>query len=146
MTRQKRVTQIDRVAVFVAQNPGCVLGDICEAFDTPAGTTGHQLRKLVTRNLLSREHNGTQYTYAAIPGADIPDIGLGFVSEKADPKIMGAQLEEAKALELRGCWNRAATKYADMMGLARNSHEIAFLSKLRDNCFRKAQSRRVSAC
>lgn len=39
MTNRK-VTQIDRVAVFVAGQPGCVLGDVCEAFDTAPGAGG----------------------------------------------------------------------------------------------------------
>lgn len=142
MTNRK-VTQIDRVAVFVAGQPGCVLGDVCEAFDTASGTAGSQLRKLVERGILARNHNGTQYTYTVVPGANIPDIELPFLAEKADPKIMVPQLAAAKALEEKGCYNRAAAKYTEIMALARNDREVAHLARLRQDCYRKARAGRV---
>lgn len=142
MTNRK-VTQIDRVAVFVAGQPGCVLGDVCEAFDTAPGTAGSQLRKLVERGILARNHNGTQYTYTAVPGADIPDIVLPFLAKKADPEIMRPEMEAAKALEERGCFNRAAAKYTALMALARNEREVSQLARLRQSCYRKARAGRV---
>ncbi|VVT52240.1 hypothetical protein UYSO10_3940 [Kosakonia radicincitans] len=142
MTNRK-VTQIDRVAVFVAGQPGCVLGDVCEAFDTAPGTAGRQLRKLVECGILARNHNGTQYTYTVAPCANIPDIELPFLAKKADPEIMRPEMEAAKALEERGCYNRAAAKYTALMALARNEREVSQLARLRQSCYRKARAGRV---
>lgn len=98
----ERINQIDQVAVVVRHIPGCVLQDVCEALDITSSSAGNFLRKLTNSGTVIREHNGTQYTYTAVPGADIPDVVLPFMLDKPDPARIESAERIARELESRG--------------------------------------------
>lgn len=134
-----KITQKDKVAIVVRHIPGCVLRDVCEALDIPSSAAGSILRALASEGTIIRSHNGTQFTYEVAPGAEIPDIQLPFMLEKADPAIIRAAEEKAEALEKRGLWRRAATMYTSILELARNSNEVQRIAQRRDECLRSAK-------
>jgi hypothetical protein len=69
-----------------------------------AGTTACRLqRELSDEGVIIRSRDSVQYTYRAVPHADIPDVILPCMVEKIDPVRMQAAEEKAKALEKRGC-------------------------------------------
>jgi predicted HTH transcriptional regulator len=72
MTKQKRITQADRLVVYVSQHPGITTPEVCDAFNTDSGSTGQQLAALVQRGVMTRSHNGTHWEYTVVPGSDIP--------------------------------------------------------------------------
>ncbi|WP_437889325.1 PerC family transcriptional regulator [Phytobacter sp. V91] len=146
MTSKKRITQYDRLAVFVSKNPGCTAPNVCDAFNAEAGSAGAQLITLMERGILTRKYNGTHYEYTVAPGADIPDIELPQPEQKADPALLAAALEEARGLEQVGLWRRAATRYTEIMRICCNGAEIWDIAKLRTRCLRKARTRRAAAC
>lgn len=135
----KRINQIDQVAVVVRHTPGCVLQDICEALDITSSSAANLLRKLATSGRVIRDHNGTQYTYTVAPGADIPDVVLPYMLEKQDPEQLQNAERIAKELESRGLWRRAATVYTDILSLAANSREVLRIAQRRDACLRTAR-------
>lgn len=135
----KELTQKDQVAVVVRHIPGCVLRDVCEALDVPAGTAGRLLRALTVNGTITRSHNGTQYVYNAVPGAGIPEVTLPFMKEKSDPVKTRKAESIARNLESRGLWRRAATVYTDMLAIARNSVEVSRIAQRREECLRMAK-------
>lgn len=135
----KRINQIDQVALVVRHTPGCVLQDICEALDITSSSAANLLRKLATSGRVNRDHNGTQYTYTVAPGADIPDVMLPYMLEKQDPEQLQIAERIAKELESRGLWRRAATVYTDILSLAANSREVLRIAQRRDACLRTAR-------
>ena len=146
MTKQKRITQADRLVVYVSHHPGITTPEVCDAFNTDSGSTGQQLAALVQRGVMTRSHNGTHWEYTVVPGSDIPDIELPELGQKADPEVLRAALEDAALIESRGHWLRAATKYSEIMRLAKSSQEIQDISRLRNRCIRNARARRAEAC
>ncbi len=135
----KQLTQKEQVAIFVRYQPNCAVGDVSEALDMVSATAGKLLRQLSDEGVIIRSRNSTQYTYAAAPGADIPDQTLPCMVEKGDPvKTMAAE-KKAKELEGRGLWRRAAAVYSDMLGIACSSVEVARIAKRRSECLRMAR-------
>jgi len=135
----ERINQIDQVAVVVRHTPGCVLQDVCEALDITSSSAGNFLRKLTNCGTVIREHNGTQYTYTAAPGADIPDVVLPFMLDKPDTARIESAERIALELESRGLFRRAATVYTDILGLACNAREVLRIVERRDACLRIAR-------
>ena len=54
MTKQKRITQADRLVVYVSHHPGITTPEVCDAFNTDSGSTGQQLAALVQRGVMTR--------------------------------------------------------------------------------------------
>jgi DNA-binding transcriptional ArsR family regulator len=134
----KTLTQKEQVAVFVRYQPNCAVGDVSEALDMAGGTAGSLLRKLSDEGVIIRLRDSVQYTYRAVPHADIPDVILPCMVEKSDPLRMQAAEHKAKALEEKGLWRRAAAVYSEMFGIAGNAVEIARIAKRRKDCLRLA--------
>lgn len=146
MTKQKRITQADRLVVYVSQHPGITTPAVCDAFNADSGSTGQQLAALVQRGVLTRSHNGTNWEYTLVPGSAVPDIELPELGQKADPEVLRKALEEAAVIESRGHHLRAATRYTEIMRLAKSSQEIQEISRLRNRCIRNARERRAASC
>lgn len=51
MTKQKRITQADRLVVYVSQHPGITTPEVCDALNSDSGSTGQQLAVLVQRGV-----------------------------------------------------------------------------------------------
>ncbi|XHF49450.1 MAG: PerC family transcriptional regulator [Enterobacter roggenkampii] len=134
----KSLTQKEQVAVFVRYQPNCAVGDVSEALDMAGATAGKLLRELSDDGVIIRTRNSVQYTYSAVPHADIPDVILPCMVEKSDPVKMQAAQQKAKALEDRGLWRRAAAVYSDMFGIAGSAVEVARIAKRRKECLRMA--------
>ncbi|CAM8673373.1 PerC family transcriptional regulator [Leclercia sp. M-A074-M] len=134
----KPLTQKDQVAIFVRYQPNCAVGDVSEALDMSGATAGKLLRELSDDGVITRSRNSVQYTYAAVPHLDIPDVILPCMEEKSDPIKMQAAEQKAKALEEKGLWRRAAAVYSDMFGIACSSVEVAWIAKRRKECLRQA--------
>lgn len=117
----KALTQKEKVAVFVRYQPNCDVGDVSEALDLAGGTAGRLLRELSDEGVIIRSRDSVQYTYRAVPHADIPDVIIPCMAEKSDPVRMQAAELKAKALEEKGLWRRAAAVYSDMFVLLRLS-------------------------
>lgn len=98
----KALTQKDQVAIFVRYQPNCAVGDVSEALDMSGATSGKLLRELSDDGVITRSRNIVQYTYTAVPHADIPDVILPCMEEKSDPIKMQAAEQKAKALEEKG--------------------------------------------
>lgn len=84
----KALTQKEKVAVFVRYQPNCAVGDVSEALDLAGGTAGRLLRELSDEGLIIRSRDSVQYTYRAVPHADIPDVIIPCMVEKSDPLRM----------------------------------------------------------
>ncbi|HFQ5503992.1 hypothetical protein UXO84_01125 [Enterobacter bugandensis] len=84
----KALTQKEKVAVFVRYQPNCAVGDVSEALDLAGGTAGRLLRELSDEGLIIRSRDSVQYTYRAVPHADIPDVIIPCMVEKSDPVRM----------------------------------------------------------
>lgn len=135
----KLLTMKDQVAIFVRYQPNCDIKDVVEALDMASTTAGKHLRALTDEGVLIRNHNGAQYSYTVVPGAEIPDEVLPCMEQKSDPvKILAAETK-AKELESKGLWRRAATVYADMMAIACSSLEVARFAQCREKCIRQAR-------
>jgi len=134
----KPLTQKEQVAVFVRYQPNCAVGDVSEALDMSGATAGKLLRELSDDGVITRSRNSVQYTYAAVPHTDIPDVILPCMEEKSDPIKMQAAEQKARALEEKGLWRRAAAVYLDMFGIACSSVEVARIAKRRKECLRQA--------
>lgn len=134
----KTLTQKEQVAVFVRYQPNCAVGDVSEALDMAGGTAGRLLRELSDEGVIIRLRDSVQYTYRAVPHADIPDVILPCMVEKSDPVRMQAAEQKAKELEDRGLWRRAAAVYSDMFGIAGSAVEVARIAKRRKDCLRQA--------
>ncbi|VAF67060.1 Uncharacterised protein [Enterobacter hormaechei] len=130
----KALTQKETVAVFVRYQPNCAVGDVSEALDLAGGTAGRLLRELSDEGVTIRSRDSVQYTYRAIPHADIPDVILPCMVEKSDPVRMQAAEQKAKALEEKGLWRRAAAVYSEMFGIAGSTVEVARIAKHRKRC------------
>ncbi|WP_233096335.1 hypothetical protein [Enterobacter hormaechei] len=117
--------------------PNCAVGDVSEALDMAGGTAGRLLRELSDEGVIIRLRDSVQYTYRAVPHADIPDVILPCMVEKSDPVRMQAAEQKAKELEERGLWRRAAV-YSDMFGIAGSAVEVARIAKRRKDCLRQA--------
>lgn len=135
----KPLTQKEQVAVFVRYQPNCAVGDVSEALDMSGATAGKLLRELSDDGVITRSRNIVQYTYTAVPNADIPDVILPCMEEKSDPIKMQAAEQKAKALEEKGLWRRAAAVYSDMFGIACSSVEVSRIAKRRKECLRMAE-------
>lgn len=79
----KVLTQKQQVAVFVRYQPNCAVGDVAEALDMSGATAGKLLRDLSDQGVIVRSRNSVQYTYEVVPDADIPDVILPCMAEKA---------------------------------------------------------------
>lgn len=134
----KTLTQKEQVAVFVRYQPNCAVGDVSDALDLAGGTAGRLLRELSDEGVIIRSRNSVQYTYRAVPHADIPDVILPCMVEKSDPVRMQAAEQKAKELEERGLWRRAAAVYSDMFGIDGSAVEVARIAKRRKDCLRQA--------
>lgn len=134
----KQLTQKDQVAIFVRYQPNCAVGDVSEALDMSGATAGKLLRELSDDGVITRSRNSVQYTYTAVPHANIPDVILPCMEEKCDPVKMQAAEQKAKALEEKGLWRRAAAVYSDMFGIACSAVEVARIAKRRKECLRQA--------
>lgn len=86
----KQLTQKQQVAVFVRYQPNCAVGDVAEALDMSGATAGKLLRDLSDEGVIVRSRNSVQYTYEAVPHADIPDAILPCMLENSDPVRMQA--------------------------------------------------------
>ena len=124
---KERVTQAQMVIVIVYRTPGCVLQDICDVLDLPSSSAGNHLRRLYAAGKLRRWHNGVQYVYRVTAGVDIPDVKL------PEPAIV-----QARQLEERGLYRRAATAYTAILGMASNSSEMWNIARQRNRCIRNA--------
>jgi predicted transcriptional regulator len=133
----KQLTQKQQVAVFVRYQPNCAVGDVAEALDMSGATAGKLLRDLSDEGVIVRSRNSVQYTYEAVPHADIPDAILPCMLENSDPVRMQAAEQKAMALEEKGLWRRAAV-YSDMFGIAGSAVEVARIAKRRKDCLRQA--------
>lgn len=118
--------------------PNCAVGDVSEALDLASGTAGRLLRELSDEGVIIRSRDSVQYTYRAVPHADIPDVVIPCMVEKSDPVRMQAAEQKAKALEDKGLWRRAAAVYSEMFGIAGSAVEVARIAKRRKNCLRLA--------
>lgn len=134
----KQLTQKQQVAVFVRYQPNCAVGDVSEALDMSGATAGKLLRELSDEGVIVRARNSVQYTYEAVPHADIPDAILPCMVENSDPVRMQAAEQKAMALEEKGLWRRAAAVYSDMFGIAGSAVEVARIAKRRKDCLRQA--------
>lgn len=134
----KTLTQKEQVAVFVRYQPNCAVGDVSDALDLAGGTAGRLLRELSDEGVIIRSRDSVQYTYRAVPHADIPNVIIPCMIEKSDPVRMQAAEQKAKELEERGLWRRAAAVYSDMFGIAGSAVEVARIAKRRKDCLRQA--------
>ncbi|EPD0133482.1 TPA: PerC family transcriptional regulator [Enterobacter hormaechei] len=134
----KALTQKEQVAVFVRYQPNCAVADVSEALDMAGGTAGRLLRELSDEGVIIRSRDSVQYTYRAVPHADIPDVIIPCMVEKSDPVRMQAAEQKAKALEDKGLWRRAAAVYSEMFGIAGSAVEVARIDKRRKDCLRQA--------
>ena len=134
----KPLTQKEQVAIFVRYQPNCAVGDICEALDMSSAASGKLLRELSNEGVLVRTRSGGQFTYSAAPDAVIPDVIRPCMVEKSDPIRMQSAEQNAKALEEKGLWRRAAAVYTDMFGIAGSAVEVARIAKRRKVCLRMA--------
>lgn len=134
----KPLTQKEQVAIFVRYQPNCAVGDVSEALDIAGGTAGRLVRELSDEGVIIRLRDSVQYTYRAVPHADIPDVSLPCMVEKSDPVRMQAAEQKAKALEEKGLWRRAAAVYSEMFGMAGSAVEVAHIAKRRKDCLRQA--------
>ena len=134
----KTLTQKEQVAVFVHYQPNCAVGDVSGALDMAGGTAGRLLRELSDEGVIIRLRDSVQYTYRAVPHAEIPDVILPCMVEKSDPLRMQAAEQKAKELEERGLWRRAAEVYSDMFGIAGSVVEVARIAKRCKYCLRQA--------
>lgn len=133
----KALTQKEKVAVFVRYQPNCAVGDVSEALDLTGGKAGRLLCELSDEGVIIRSRDSVQYTYRALPHADIPDVILPCIVEKSDPVRMKAAEHKAKSLEEKGLWRRAAAVYSEMFGIAGNAVEVARIAKRRKDCLRQ---------
>lgn len=117
--------------------PNCAVGDVSEALDMAGGTAGRLLRELSDEGVFIRSRDNVQYTYSAVPHADIPDVILPCMVEKSDPVMMQAAEQKAKALEEKGLWRRAAAVYSEMFGIAGSAVEVARIVRRRKDCQRQ---------
>ena len=138
---KERVTQAQMVIVIVHRTPGCVLQDICDVLDLPSSSAGNHLRRLYAAGKLRRWHNGVQYVYHVTAGVDIPDVKLPEPAIRATPektqKVKDA-IVQARQLEERGLYRRAATAYTAILGMASNSSEMWNIARQRNRCLRNA--------
>lgn len=104
----KTLIQKEQVAVFVRYQLNCAVGDVSEALDLAGGTAGRLLRELSDEGAIIRSRDSVQYTYRAVPLADIPDVILRCIVEKRVPVMMQTVEQKAKALEEKGVYWRAA--------------------------------------
>lgn len=134
----KTLTQKEQVAVFVRYQPNCAVGDVSEALDMAGGTAGRLLRELSDEGMIIRLRDRVQYTYRAVPHADIPDVILPCMVKKSDPVRMQAAEQKAMELEDKGLWRRAAAVYSEMFGIAGIAVEVARIAKRRKDCLHQA--------
>ncbi|MEV4978118.1 PerC family transcriptional regulator [Enterobacter ludwigii] len=135
----KALTQKEKVAVFVRYQPNCTVGDVSEALDLAGGTAGRLLRELSDEGVIIRSRDSVQYTYRALPHADIPDVIIPCMVEKSDPVRMQTAEQKAKALEDKGLWRRAAAVYSEMFGIAGSAVEVSRIAKRRKDCLHQAR-------
>jgi len=119
----KQLTQKDQVAIFVRYQPNCAVGDVSEALDMSGATAGKLLRELSDDGVITRSRNSVQYTYTAVPHADIPDVILPCMEEKrgcvAAPQrcIRTCSALPAALWRLPGSPNGVKSAYARREGL-----------------------------
>lgn len=135
----KPLTQKEQVAVFVRFQPDCAVGDVCEALDLTGAAAGRLLRTLAEEGVIVRTRNSVQFTYSAAEGAVIPDAILPCMIQKGDQVKMRAAEQQAKALEGKGLWRRAAAVYTGMLEIACSAVEVAQIAKRRNECLRMAE-------
>lgn len=121
-----------------AINRTALLAMFPKPLDLAGGTAGRLLRDLSDEGVIIRSRDSVQYTYRAVPHADIPDVIIPCMVEKSDPVRMQAAEQKAKALEEKGLWRSAAAVYSDMFGIAGSAVEVARIAKRRKDCLRQA--------
>lgn len=139
---KNRVTQAQLVLAIVDRTPDCVLQDVCEVLELPSSSAGNHLRSLHNAGKLHREHNGTQFVYYVAAGTEVPDVELPNMEPRPAVENMQevqAAIGQAKKLEGKGLWRRAATVYTAVMGMAGTSNELWRIARMRSRCLRNAQ-------
>lgn len=138
---KERVTQAQMVIVIVHKTPECVLQDICDVLDLPSSSAGNHLRRLHAAGKLSRIHNGIQYVYRVPAGVEIHDVKLPEPAIKTNAvniqKVKDA-IVQARQLEEKGLYRRAATTYTDILGMVSNASEMWNIARQRSRCLRNA--------
>lgn len=138
---KERVTQAQMVIAIVHRTPGCVLQDICDVLDLPSSSAGNHLRRLHAAGKLRRRHNGAQYVYRVTAGVDIPDVKVPEPAIRATPektqKVKDA-IVQARQLEEKGLYRRAATAYTAILGMVSTSSEMWNIARQRSRCLRNA--------
>ena len=143
MTKKNKdkVTQAQMVIAIVHRTPGCVLQDICDVLDLPSSSAGNHLRRLHAAGKLSRIHNGTQYVYRVPASVEVSDVKLPEPAIKTTP-VKTQQIKDAivqaRELEEKGLYRRAATAYTAILGMASNASELWNIARLRSRCLRSA--------
>ncbi|CAK7066485.1 MAG: hypothetical protein CITR_02946 [Citrobacter freundii] len=131
------LTQKEQVPVFVRYQPNCAVGDVSEALDMAGATAGRLLRELSDEGVSIRSRDSVQYTYRAVPNADIPGVILPSMAGKSDPVRMKAAEQKARELVEEVFWRRAAAVYSDIFGIAGSAVEVARIAKCRKDCLRQ---------
>lgn len=91
--------------------PNCAVNDVSEALDF-AGTTACRLqRELSDEGVIIRSRDSVQYTYRAVPHADIPDVILRAWWKKSIQ--LGCRLLRRKRRHLRK--GGVANSYCDVL-------------------------------
>lgn len=144
MTKKKkdRVTKSQMALAIVNLTPDCVLQDVCEALDLQSSTAGSILRRLTEAGKLIRFHNGTQYVYWVKPGVKVPEVVLPELAPRAetgDIQQVNTAVVQAKQLEDKKLWRRAATVYTHILGMTATANELWFIARLRSRCLRNAR-------
>lgn len=138
---KERVTQAQMVIAIVHRTPGCVLQDVCDVLDLPSSSAGNHLRRLHAAGKLNRIHNGSQFVYRVSAGIEIPDVKLPEPAIRTAPvniqQIKDA-IVQARQLEEKGLYRRAATAYTAILGMASNASELWNIARLRSRCLRNA--------
>lgn len=124
-----------KLEAFIANNPGLTSREIAEAF---ASHSVESVQRTVCRlhdyNFAARVLDGNQYRYYAINSGD-GDNGRN----RSCNKTVTAYISQAKKLQDRGMYRRAATCWLEAFRLSEGGAEREHCLKQRQRCLRNAK-------
>lgn len=87
--------------VLVPYQPNSAIGDVYEMLNMVGGTVCMLLCELSDEGVIIRSRDSIQYTYRALPHADVPDVILPRMVEKSEPVRL--VISKRKHLRKSGC-------------------------------------------
>ena len=122
--------------MFIAENPGLTSREIAEAFaDYSIDAVQRTVCRLHEYNFTTREWNGKQFLYYAMS-----ESAAGGRREVPADKHVEAMIDQAKELQNRGLYRRAATLWMEAFQRSQILTERERCLKERQRCLRKAVS------